>query len=54
MLWDTDYCGKHLKDYACSGKFRISDGVDNALRILQRNAKYTIERNEDNSIIYIK
>ena len=24
------------------------------LRILQRNAKYTIERNEDNSIIYIK
>ena len=45
---------KHLKDYACSGKFRISDGVDNALRILQRNAKYTIERNEDNSIIYIK
>lgn len=45
---------KHLEEYTCSGKFRISDGVDNALRILQRNAKYTIERNEDNSVIYIK
>lgn len=45
---------KHLKEYTCSGKFRISDGVDNALRILQRNAKYSIERNEDNSVIYIK
>lgn len=45
---------RHLEEYTCSGKFRISDGVDNALRILQRNAKYTIERNEDNSVIYIK
>lgn len=45
---------KHLKEYTCSGKFRISDGVDNALRILQRDARYTFERNEDNSIIYIK
>lgn len=45
---------KTLEEYSCSGKFRISDGVDNALRILQRNAKYTIERNEDNSVIYIK
>lgn len=45
---------KHLEEYTCSGKFRISDGVDNALRILQRDARYTIERNEDNSIIYIK
>lgn len=45
---------KQLKEYTCSGKFRISDGVDNALRILQRDARYTIERNEDNSVIYIK
>lgn len=45
---------KHLKEYTCSGTFRISDGVDNALRILQRDAQYTFERNEDNSIIYIK
>lgn len=45
---------KHLEEYTCSGKFRISDGVDNALRILQRDARYAFERNEDNSIIYIK
>ncbi|WP_075556856.1 FecR family protein [Parabacteroides timonensis] len=45
---------KNLEEYSCSGKFRISDGLDNALRILQRNAKYTFERNEDNSIVYIK
>lgn len=45
---------RHLEEYTCSGKFRISDGVDNALRILQRDARYTFERNEDNSIIYIK
>lgn len=45
---------KNLREYSCSGKFRISDGLDNALRILQRNAKYTFERNEDNSIVYIK
>lgn len=45
---------KNLKEYTCSGKFRISDGVDNALRILQKDAKYTFERNEDNSVVYIK
>lgn len=45
---------KNLEGYSCSGKFRISDGLDNALRILQRNGKYTFERNEDNSIVYIK
>lgn len=45
---------KNLEEYSCSGKFRISDGLDNALRILQRNAKYTFERNEDNSVVYIK
>lgn len=45
---------EYLAGYTCSGKFRISDGVDNALRILQRDAGYTFERNEDNSIIYIK
>jgi ferric-dicitrate binding protein FerR (iron transport regulator) len=45
---------KKLEEYSCSGKFRISDGLDNALRILQRNAKYTFERNDDNTIVYIK
>lgn len=45
---------KNLKEYACTGKFRISDGVDNALRILQQDGGYKFERNEDNTIIYIK
>lgn len=45
---------RHLNEYICSGKFRVSDGLDNALRILQRDAKYTFERNEDNTIVYIK
>ena len=45
---------KKLEEYSCSGKFRISDGLDNALRILQWNAKYTFERNDDNTIVYIK
>lgn len=45
---------KNLEDYACNGKFRISDGLDNALRILQEDAKYTFERNEENSVVYIK
>lgn len=45
---------KHLVNYICSGKFRISDGIDNALRILQKDAKYSFERNNDESVIYIK
>lgn len=45
---------KNLKDYTCSGKFRISDGLDNALRILQRDAKYTFEKDKDDSVVYIK
>lgn len=45
---------KRLNDYACTGKFRVSDGLDNALRILQQDAGYTFERDDDNLIIYIK
>ena len=45
---------KTLVNYVCSGKFRISDGIDNALRILQKDAKYSFERNKDESVIYIK
>lgn len=45
---------KHVVNYICSGKLRISDGIDNALRILQKDAKYTYERNKDESVIYIK
>jgi ferric-dicitrate binding protein FerR (iron transport regulator) len=44
---------KDIDKYVCSGKFRISDGIDMALRILQKDAKYTFERDED-STIYIR
>lgn len=37
-----------------SGKFRISDGIDKALRVLQKDGNYTFERNKDDTIIYIK
>lgn len=43
-----------LSEYAFTGKFRISDGVDNALRVLQRDAPYTFKRNEEENVIYIE
>jgi len=43
-----------LNNKVFSGKFRISDGIDNALRIMQKEGNYTFERNKDDSIIYIK
>lgn len=44
----------NLADYVCSGKFRISDGIDKALSILQKDAQYTFIRSKDDSVIYIK
>ena len=43
-----------VKDYLCTGKFRLSDGVDYALRILQKDVLFTYEREENSPIIYIK
>ena len=43
-----------VKDYAPTGKFRQSDGVDYALRVLQRNFRFRFERDEENQVIYIK
>jgi ferric-dicitrate binding protein FerR (iron transport regulator) len=45
---------KNVEKYVCSGKFRISDGIDMALRILQKDAKYTFERDGEDSTIYIR
>ena len=45
---------KNLDNYICSGKFRISDGVDFILQVLQRDVKFRFQRNENNTIIYIK
>ena len=43
-----------LNSYAPSGKFRQSDGIDYALRVLQRDIRFRFERNEENHTIYIK
>lgn len=43
-----------LANYAISGKLRISDGIDNALRILQKDAKYTFIRDNETNVIHIK
>lgn len=46
---------KRLSDHVFSGKFRIADGIDNALRVLQKEAKYSFTRSSsDESIIYIQ
>ncbi|WP_455601950.1 FecR family protein [Bacteroides rodentium] len=41
-------------NYHCTGKFRQSDGVLYALRVLQKDVNFTFKRDEDNHIIYIK
>ena len=45
---------KGLHDYKCSGKCRVSDGVDFILQVLQRSTRFTFFRSDDNTIIYIK
>lgn len=37
-----------------TGKFRVIDGVDYALRVLQRDVKFKYERDTEKHIIYIK
>lgn len=44
----------NVRDYRCTGKFRQSDGISYALRVLQKDIKFNFQRDEDNHIIYIK
>jgi ferric-dicitrate binding protein FerR (iron transport regulator) len=39
-----------LDHYACSGKFRISDGIEEILKALQQDAHFTYERENGNEI----
>ena len=39
-----------LDNYACSGKFRISDGIEQVLRALQQDAHFTFERESGTEI----
>ena len=44
----------HLDVYKRQGKFRHSDGVRYALRVLQKDVDFQFVRDEENHIIYIK
>lgn len=41
---------RDLGNYACSGKFRISDGIEEVLRALQQDAHFTFERENGTEI----
>lgn len=43
-----------IQSISYTGKFRQSDGVLYALRLLQKDIKFTFTRDEENQIIYIK
>lgn len=43
----------NLPQHTYTGKFRQSDGVDHALRVLQRSINFTFSRNEETRIINI-
>ncbi len=43
-----------VKEYRCSGKFRLSDGVNYALEVLKEDVDFTYERNKQQSVITIK
>lgn len=45
---------KSIEGVILTGKFRISDGLDYALRVLQRDVAFCYSRDKDKDIIYIK
>lgn len=51
---DIQINSKSLPQHTYTGKFRQTDGVDYALRVLQRSIHFKYERNETTGTIYIK
>lgn len=45
---------KEVRKFLYTGKFRQTDGIDYALRVLQKDIKFTYKRDDDNQIIYIE
>ena len=45
---------KNVFKYVFTGKFRQTDGIDYALRVLQKDIKFTYQRDDENQIIYIE
>ena len=46
--------GTSLSEYRISGKFRLSDGLDYALKVLQKETNFRYTRNEDTNEIIIR
>ncbi|MDR1623807.1 MAG: FecR domain-containing protein [Tannerellaceae bacterium] len=44
---------KAYNNYRCTGTFRMNDGVDYALRVLQRDVKFNYKRNDETETITI-
>ena len=45
---------KNVFKYVYTGKFRQTGGIDYALRVLQKDIKFTYQRDDENQIIYIE
>ena len=45
---------KDVLKYVYTGKFRQTDGVDYALRVLQKDIKFSYQRDDENQMIYIE
>jgi len=43
-----------VNKYKYTGKFRQTDGIDYALRILQKDISFTYNKDDENQIIHIK
>lgn len=48
------YQNKQLSNPKMNGKFRLVDGIDYALKILQKEVSFTYHRDEETNVIYIK
>ena len=51
---NIEVTNKPIGNYVFTGKFRYTDGVDYALRVLQRDIHFKYERDDERQIIYIK
>jgi ferric-dicitrate binding protein FerR (iron transport regulator) len=45
---------RHVLPYSYTGKFRHTDGIDYALRVLQKDVNFRYVRDDENQIIYIE
>lgn len=45
---------KDISKHVYTGKFRQSDGIEYALRVLQKDISFTYQRDDENQIIYIE